>query len=71
MQYLQAQQQVEELKHQLDVIEFDNKQVSDQIQVEIQKMKVNVTLLLHAADSLPFFVRRSATSSAEDLNYYK
>lgn len=39
-QYLQAQQHVEELKRQLDVIELDNKQVSDQIQIEIQKMKV-------------------------------
>lgn len=41
-QYLQAQQQVEEAKRQHDVIEFDNKQVSDQIQLEIQKMKVSV-----------------------------
>lgn len=39
-QYLQAQQQVEEMKRQIDLIEFDNKQVSDQIQIEIQKMKV-------------------------------
>ncbi|KAJ0183932.1 hypothetical protein K1T71_000355 [Dendrolimus kikuchii] len=39
IKYLQAQQQVEELKRQVDMIEFDNKQVSDQIQIEIQKMK--------------------------------
>ncbi|CAH2227579.1 jg6315, partial [Pararge aegeria aegeria] len=39
VKYLQAQQQVEELRREIDVIEFDNKQVSDQIQIEIQKMK--------------------------------
>ncbi|XP_047524147.1 outer dense fiber protein 2-like isoform X6 [Pieris napi] len=40
LKYLQAQQQVEEYKRQFDLIEYDNKQVSDQIQVEIQKMKL-------------------------------
>lgn len=40
-QYIQAQQEVEEYKRQLDILDFDNKQVSDQIQIEIQKMKVD------------------------------
>ncbi|KAJ8737769.1 hypothetical protein PYW08_000364 [Mythimna loreyi] len=53
VKYLQAQQQVEELKRQLDVIEFDNKQVSDQIQVEIQKMKMQFQEKLQELAPLP------------------
>lgn len=39
---MQAQQQVEELKQQLDIVEYENKQVSDHIHIEIQKMKVSL-----------------------------
>ncbi|XP_021192502.1 myosin-9 [Helicoverpa armigera] len=53
MKYLQAQQQVEELKRQLDIIEFDNKQVSDQIQIEIQKMKMQFQEKLQELAPLP------------------
>ncbi|XP_026727779.1 spindle pole body component 110-like isoform X2 [Trichoplusia ni] len=53
IKYLQAQQQVEELKRQLDVIEFDNKQVSDQIQIEIQKMKMQFQEKLQELAPLP------------------
>ncbi|CAH0578044.1 unnamed protein product [Chrysodeixis includens] len=53
VKYLQAQQQVEELKRQLDVIEFDNKQVSDQIQIEIQKMKIQFQEKLQELAPLP------------------
>ncbi|CAH2985584.1 unnamed protein product [Chilo suppressalis] len=53
VKYLQAQQQVEELKRQLDVIEFDNKQVSDQIQIEIQKMKMQFQEKLQELSPLP------------------
>ncbi|CAB3225942.1 unnamed protein product [Arctia plantaginis] len=51
--YLQAQQHVEELKRQLDVIELDNKQVSDQIQIEIQKMKMQFQEKLQELAPLP------------------
>ncbi|XP_022832936.1 spindle pole body component 110-like [Spodoptera litura] len=53
IKYLQAQQRVEELKRQLDVIEFDNKQVSDQIQIEIQKMKMQFQEKLQELAPLP------------------
>ncbi|XP_052752678.1 golgin subfamily A member 3-like [Galleria mellonella] len=53
VKYLQAQQQVEELKRQLDVIEFDNKHVSDQIQIEIQKMKMQFQEKLQELAPLP------------------
>ncbi|KAI8430990.1 hypothetical protein MSG28_001083 [Choristoneura fumiferana] len=53
MRYLQAQQQVEEAKRQHDVIEFDNKQVSDQIQLEIQKMKMQFQEKLQELAPLP------------------
>ncbi|KAM3968450.1 outer dense fiber protein 2 [Aphomia sociella] len=53
MKYLQAQQQVEELRRQLDVIEFDNKHVSDQIQIEIQKMKMQFQEKLQELAPLP------------------
>ncbi|XP_075991109.1 uncharacterized protein LOC142986479 [Anticarsia gemmatalis] len=53
VKYLQAQQQVEELKRQVDVIEFDNKQVSDQIQIEIQKMKMQFQEKLQELAPLP------------------
>nr|XP_026500842.1 outer dense fiber protein 2-like isoform X2 [Vanessa tameamea] len=53
MNYLQAQQQVEEMKRQIDVIEFDNKQVSDQIQIEIQKMKMQFQEKLQELAPLP------------------
>ncbi|KAH9637329.1 hypothetical protein HF086_006973 [Spodoptera exigua] len=57
IKYLQAQQQVEELKRQLDVIEFDNKQVSDQIQIEIQKMKMQFQEKLQELAPLPDLLR--------------
>ncbi|CAG4955496.1 unnamed protein product [Colias eurytheme] len=53
IKYLQAQQQVEELKRQLDLIEYDNKQVSDQIQIEIQKMKMQFQEKLQELAPLP------------------
>ncbi|XP_049886287.1 lamin-A-like [Pectinophora gossypiella] len=53
IKYLQAQQQVEELKRQLDVVDFDNKQVSDQIQIEIQKMKMQFQEKLQELAPLP------------------
>ncbi|KAL0902321.1 hypothetical protein ABMA27_000219 [Loxostege sticticalis] len=53
VKYLQAQQQVEELRRQLDVIEYDNKQVSDQIQIEIQKMKIQFQEKLQELAPLP------------------
>ncbi|XP_063837286.1 putative protein tag-278 [Ostrinia nubilalis] len=53
VKYLQAQQQVEELRRQLDVIEYDNKQVSDQIQIEIQKMKMQFQEKLQELAPLP------------------
>nr|XP_037869201.1 myosin-9 isoform X2 [Bombyx mori] len=53
LKYLQAQQEVEELKRQLDVIEFDNKQVSDQIQIEIQKVKMQFQEKLQELAPLP------------------
>ncbi|XP_050361019.1 outer dense fiber protein 2-like [Nymphalis io] len=53
VKYLQAQQQVEEMKRQIDVIEFDNKQVSDQIQIEIQKMKMQFQEKLQELAPLP------------------
>lgn len=33
---------MEELRRQIDVMEFDNKQASDQIQMELHKMKVSM-----------------------------
>ncbi|XP_072930602.1 outer dense fiber protein 2-like [Epargyreus clarus] len=51
--YLQAQQQVEELRRQMEVIDFDNRQVSDQIQVEIQKMKMQFQEKLQELAPLP------------------
>ncbi|XP_053624684.1 outer dense fiber protein 2-like isoform X2 [Plodia interpunctella] len=53
VKYLQAQQQVEELKRQMDVVEYDNKQVSDQIQIEIQKMKMQFQEKLQELAPLP------------------
>ncbi|XP_039763755.1 myosin-9-like [Pararge aegeria] len=53
VKYLQAQQQVEELRREIDVIEFDNKQVSDQIQIEIQKMKMQFQEKLQELAPLP------------------
>ncbi|XP_045458535.1 outer dense fiber protein 2-like [Melitaea cinxia] len=53
LKYLQAQQQVEEMKRQIDLIEFDNKQVSDQIQIEIQKMKMQFQEKLQELAPLP------------------
>ncbi|OWR51917.1 myosin-10-like [Danaus plexippus] len=53
VKYLQAQQQVEELRRQIDVIEYDNKQVSDQIQIEIQKMKMQFQEKLQELAPLP------------------
>ncbi|CAH2103886.1 unnamed protein product [Euphydryas editha] len=53
VKYLQAQQQVEEMKRQIDVIDFDNKQVSDQIQIEIQKMKMQFQEKLQELAPLP------------------
>ncbi|CAF4751170.1 unnamed protein product [Pieris macdunnoughi] len=53
LKYLQAQQQVEEYKRQFDLIEYDNKQVSDQIQVEIQKMKMQFQEKLQELAPLP------------------
>ncbi|CAK1554845.1 unnamed protein product [Leptosia nina] len=53
LKYLQAQQQVEEYKRQLDLIEYDNKQVSDQIQIEIQKMKMQFQEKLQDLAPLP------------------
>ncbi|CAH2034678.1 unnamed protein product, partial [Iphiclides podalirius] len=59
LKYLQAQQQVEELKRQLDLYEFDNKQVSDQIQVEIQKMKMQFQEKLQELAPLPDLLKGS------------
>ncbi|XP_045490106.1 outer dense fiber protein 2-like isoform X2 [Pieris rapae] len=53
LKYLQAQQQVEEYKRQFDLIEYDNKQVSDQIQIEIQKMKMQFQEKLQELAPLP------------------
>ncbi|XP_060809848.1 paramyosin [Amyelois transitella] len=53
VKYLQAQQQVEELKRQMDIVEYDNKQVSDQIQIEIQKMKMQFQEKLQELAPLP------------------
>ncbi|CAK1588612.1 unnamed protein product [Parnassius mnemosyne] len=53
LKYLQAQQQVEELRRQLDLCEFDNQQVSDQIQIEIQKMKMQFQEKLQELAPLP------------------
>ncbi|XP_013139977.1 PREDICTED: outer dense fiber protein 2-like isoform X1 [Papilio polytes] len=59
LKYLQAQQQVEELKRQLDLYEFDNKQVSDQIQIEIQKMKMQFQEKLQELAPLPDLLKGS------------
>ncbi|XP_026318393.1 interactor of constitutive active ROPs 5-like [Hyposmocoma kahamanoa] len=53
VKYLQAQQQVEELKRQLDVVDYDSKQVSDHIQLEIQKMKMQFQEKLQELSPLP------------------
>ncbi|XP_045783828.1 outer dense fiber protein 2-like isoform X2 [Maniola jurtina] len=53
VKYLQAQQQVEELRRQIDVMELDNKQVSDQIQIEIQRMKMQFQEKLQELAPLP------------------
>ncbi|XP_052746583.1 outer dense fiber protein 2 [Bicyclus anynana] len=53
VKYLQAEQQAEELRRQIDLIEFDNKQVSDQIQIEIQKMKMQFQEKLQELAPLP------------------
>ncbi|XP_068620215.1 outer dense fiber protein 2-like [Battus philenor] len=59
LKYLQAQQQVEELKRQLDLYEYDNKQVSDQIQIEIQKMKMQFQEKLQELAPLPDLLKGS------------
>ncbi|KAG6446542.1 hypothetical protein O3G_MSEX004490 [Manduca sexta] len=53
VKYLQAQQEVEELKRQFDVVESDNKQVSDQLQIEIQRMKMQFQEKLQELAPLP------------------
>ncbi|XP_069364683.1 outer dense fiber protein 2-like isoform X1 [Maniola hyperantus] len=53
IKYLQAQQLVEELRRQIDVMEVDNKQVSDQIQIEIQRMKMQFQEKLQELAPLP------------------
>ncbi|KAL4717812.1 hypothetical protein ACJJTC_000961 [Scirpophaga incertulas] len=53
VKYLQAQQQVLEQKRQLTDMEYDNKQVSEQIQMEIQKMKIQFEEKLKELAPLP------------------
>ncbi|KAJ2954247.1 hypothetical protein O0L34_g2494 [Tuta absoluta] len=53
VKYLHAQQQVEELRRQQEVMDFENKQVSEQVQLEIQKMKMQFQEKLHELAPLP------------------
>lgn len=39
-QYLQAQQLVEEQRRQMDMMDMDNTRISEQINLEIQRVKV-------------------------------
>lgn len=41
LQYLQAQQLVEEQRRQMDMMDMDNTRISEQINLEIQKVKVS------------------------------
>lgn len=41
-QYLQAQQLVEEQRRQMDMMDMDNTRISEQINLEIQRVKVNI-----------------------------
>ncbi|VVD00844.1 unnamed protein product [Leptidea sinapis] len=57
--YLQAEQQVEELKRHVDMIEYDNTQVSEQMQIEIQKMKMQFQEKLQELAPLPDLLKGS------------
>lgn len=53
VKYLQAQQEVEELKKQIHVMELDNKQVSNLIQTEVQTVRMQFHEKLEELAPLP------------------
>ncbi|KAK7868195.1 hypothetical protein R5R35_003058 [Gryllus longicercus] len=51
--YLQAQQQVEEQRRQIDVMEMENSRISDQVNLEIQRVKAQFQEKLQELTPLP------------------
>ncbi|XP_063372770.1 myosin-9-like isoform X1 [Cydia amplana] len=71
MRYLQAQQQVEEARRQRELIEFDNKQVTDQIHIEIQKMKLQFQEKLQELAQLPDLLKGAQIQLQESKQLQK
>ncbi|KAG7313344.1 hypothetical protein JYU34_000457 [Plutella xylostella] len=57
--YLQAQQEAMEYKRQLEVLDYDNRQVSEQVQIEIQKMKMQFQEKLMELSPLPDLLKNA------------
>ncbi|KAL4717444.1 hypothetical protein ACJJTC_000593 [Scirpophaga incertulas] len=53
VKYLQAQQQVEEQRRQLDMMDMDNTRISEQINLEIQKVKIKFQEKLQELAPIP------------------
>lgn len=64
-QYLQAQQQVEEQRRQIDMMELENNRISEQVNLEIQRVKNTFAEKLQELTPLPDILKNTQVKLQE------